>query len=721
MFTVLSLFFMLLVFPLVVLANHAALRVDPFNTLPDSSAATFRTNSRIFWEHEEAQRAGRAHAAFIYSGGLHGTSSTLTAPSIDTEAFTPERVNQSGTAILYAAAATDTCWTIISSDNNGITGWTQVGTTAYYYQCEGDATPNQPTLPANSAWLLSIDVTGSAITTVYDMRITKPCPVPSFGSIDVTCVAGRTFRDRILNAEALLPSTGGVIDARGLMGVYSTRGWTHTRANVALLLGAVTLRLTCSSGQNGAIQINVDNVAIIGSGPGVTKIEGYCDSIVGYTGSPVKVGDDLIRPSGPPGASGIRTSGVLIRDLELDGRGASLTSCTTNDVIQSGINDGSGTRLTVENTWVHDQPCHGIVVNGNNYSTPNSANNIVKGNRVYSNGNAASGGNGIIVAGATNYTKVHDNIVYSNRLSGIFFNGSDSLLNQYNEITNNTVRDNNTLTTGYGGITALDTRDLLVSNNTVYGHPVACITVGIQSGTSLRHKISQNRCVGGLASSTVGIVFDNSTDGDISSNYINNVANRGISGSASVRTKYSDNYIVGITQGTSGSSGCIYIGGSDSVAGGNNCYSVTGAGNGIIIVTGLTGVTINPNHYTSIGGLVVNDLGTPASRRFDENAFGRYGGVYGTSIVWHLSQSSSLTFAAPSSVPGVTSQSTTMTGALLGDTCIVAAPFDLGGQPLACYVQSGSVVVVVFTQLTGAAIAPNGGAAANYRIDLWRH
>lgn len=159
-----------------VYANHDALRVDPFSTLPDSNLATFRTNSRNFWEHEQAQVDGRAHNPFIYSGGLHGTSATLTSPIFATEAFTPERVNQTGTAITYAAVATDTCWTIISSDNNGITGWTRVGTTSYYYQCEGDGIPNQPTLPANSAWLMQITVTGSAITRVD--RLSTPNPIP---------------------------------------------------------------------------------------------------------------------------------------------------------------------------------------------------------------------------------------------------------------------------------------------------------------------------------------------------------------------------------------------------------------------------------------------------------------------------------------------------------------------------------------------------------------
>ncbi|MHC4621947.1 MAG: hypothetical protein ACYTEQ_29765, partial [Planctomycetota bacterium] len=47
-------------------------------------------------------------------------------------------------------------------------------TTAYYVQCEGDTTPNQPALPANSAWLMMIDINTSAINSVTDLRTRNP-------------------------------------------------------------------------------------------------------------------------------------------------------------------------------------------------------------------------------------------------------------------------------------------------------------------------------------------------------------------------------------------------------------------------------------------------------------------------------------------------------------------------------------------------------------------
>jgi hypothetical protein len=159
-------------------ADHSTLRNDEFNTNPTDSAgnfdSSFGTKLRENIEHEAAQTRGRSHTPFIFSGGTHATAGGFTSAAFATEAFVPERVNQSSNAIAYdsdgGAIADDVCWTIISSDNDGIAGWSRVGTTAYYVQCEGDTTPNQPSLPANSAWLMQITITTSAIATVGDLR-----------------------------------------------------------------------------------------------------------------------------------------------------------------------------------------------------------------------------------------------------------------------------------------------------------------------------------------------------------------------------------------------------------------------------------------------------------------------------------------------------------------------------------------------------------------------
>ena len=155
----------------VVLADDSTLRNDSFNTLPDSNTATFRAQSRTFLDHESAQREGTYRGAFVSAGGWHGTSASLTSSVMTTEAFVPERINQIGTAIVYTTSTTNICWLIISSDNDGIASWNRVGTTAYYFNCQGEGavTVARPTLPPNSAWLLDVRITGGAITTVTEI------------------------------------------------------------------------------------------------------------------------------------------------------------------------------------------------------------------------------------------------------------------------------------------------------------------------------------------------------------------------------------------------------------------------------------------------------------------------------------------------------------------------------------------------------------------------
>ena len=173
-FGVLFLVFALLALPLPAYANHGALRVNPFNTNPINTSGqpggSFATQLREALDHEIAQQGEEHDSPFVFSGGLHGTAGGLTSAAFATVAYVPERVNQTATAITYAAIANDVCWTIISSDTNGIAGWSRVGSTAYYYQCEGDTTPTEPTLPPNRAFLMMVQITASTITTVNDRR-----------------------------------------------------------------------------------------------------------------------------------------------------------------------------------------------------------------------------------------------------------------------------------------------------------------------------------------------------------------------------------------------------------------------------------------------------------------------------------------------------------------------------------------------------------------------
>lgn len=160
---------------------------DPVGSL--TGAGTYVFNKKL-WGQSQAYEDVLSN--FVKSGGLYGTSVNLTSPTFATRAWlNGVEIHQGATAIAYPAQANDVCWTIISSDNDGILNWTRVGTTAYYYRCEGDTTPNQPILPEHSSWLSQITVTTSAIAAVKDMRVrssTQGIHVSTFSALQTVLI-----------------------------------------------------------------------------------------------------------------------------------------------------------------------------------------------------------------------------------------------------------------------------------------------------------------------------------------------------------------------------------------------------------------------------------------------------------------------------------------------------------------------------------------------------
>ena len=206
-----------------------------FSTIgPDwySGAGTVTFNE-IPWGNAEAFSTFLTN--FIRSGGLHGTSGSLISPPFATRAWVDGRdINEPSTTIAYACAANDIGWTIISSDNDGITGWTRVGTTAYYYLCQGDTTPNQPVLPANSAWLMQVTVSGSAITAVASLLMPD-----THTSVDARRFGGTTAAAKINAALRMCATAGCTVDARGFTGTQTlnTNIWDGITAANTVLFG----------------------------------------------------------------------------------------------------------------------------------------------------------------------------------------------------------------------------------------------------------------------------------------------------------------------------------------------------------------------------------------------------------------------------------------------------------------------------------------------------
>lgn len=207
------------------------------------SGAGTVTFSEIPWGSAEA--FSTAFSNYVRSGGLHGTSGSMTSPSFATRAWVSGRdINEPSTTITYAAAANDVCWTIISSDTDGITGWTRVGTTAYYDQCEGDTTPNQPTLPANSSWLMRITITGSVIASVRDLRTTLPirCTSPEISRLyNVACPPFNGVLDGITDDTTALTSALAAATAAGGGEVIIPYGSLRTTQRTFITSSNITL------------------------------------------------------------------------------------------------------------------------------------------------------------------------------------------------------------------------------------------------------------------------------------------------------------------------------------------------------------------------------------------------------------------------------------------------------------------------------------------------
>ena len=281
-------------------ANHSTLRVDPFNPNPINSsgqpAGALNTRLREALDHELAQQGGERFAPFVSSGGIHPTSSSLTAAAFATTAHVPERVSQTATAITYAAIANDVCWTIISSDNNGITGWTRVGsgsTGAYYYQCEGDTTPNQPDLPANSTWLLQITVTNTAIAAVQEIGTRRIAGVETVNT-------ARTVGSRGL--WIVEPGGSVVLNANVTFG-------GGLRADHTQLIFSGTGALTCTAGHS----IRAVHPEWWGRNvtPGTTDMVTALNAAIS-TQCPIELLDTTYAVSGSTGAT-VAYNGAIIR------------------------------------------------------------------------------------------------------------------------------------------------------------------------------------------------------------------------------------------------------------------------------------------------------------------------------------------------------------------------------------------------------------------------
>ncbi|MBI4245123.1 MAG: right-handed parallel beta-helix repeat-containing protein [Planctomycetes bacterium] len=195
---------------------------------------------------------------------------------------------------------------------------------------------------------------------------------------------GADAGEKIQAALADLPTTGGVVDARGLEGnqVISIQ-LNLNKANTKLLLGEATYSLSAG------IRISANNVTIEGLGPGATILKVNAQSITAIdTPSPSSLG------------------GIIITDLEIDGNRANI-AFPLDDLTGHGIRFDGVTHSHVMRTFIHDTVFMGI----NFYY---SDDNIIGWNRLENIGKTG------IPPGTSAFYGIY--IEYSNSRNKIVFN-----------------------------------------------------------------------------------------------------------------------------------------------------------------------------------------------------------------------------------------------------------------------------------------------------------
>lgn len=181
---------------------------QPINPIPSTPWASGADTKIKTWQSQEIPAiTGRYFPQdWVFRGGVHGTAGGCTSDAFATEAFTSAGTSQkqservmalstdqsasSTVAIPYGSmgcnCTDDIAWVIISSaSGNSLDNFTRVGSSNYFVNCTDT---QQPSLPAQSAWLMQVTLSGGAITAVTDKR--KHCPMEGPTRVTyVSCLA----------------------------------------------------------------------------------------------------------------------------------------------------------------------------------------------------------------------------------------------------------------------------------------------------------------------------------------------------------------------------------------------------------------------------------------------------------------------------------------------------------------------------------------------------
>ena len=149
---------------LLLLPTMAIAQTETKNTVPGANVS-FLSNLQDFLEQEDADRFTDMLSGFVVSGCTHSTGAGLTGTPASCTAYPGGFYTTETASITYPDS--DTCWVIMDSVTTGDSGtFNRVTGTNYLTDC---TSATEPTLPADSVWMMEVTTASGSISAVVDM------------------------------------------------------------------------------------------------------------------------------------------------------------------------------------------------------------------------------------------------------------------------------------------------------------------------------------------------------------------------------------------------------------------------------------------------------------------------------------------------------------------------------------------------------------------------
>lgn len=753
-------------FVFLLLVPPHTIQAEPHQTVP-SANFSFMSDLQNFLRVEDANRHYDLFPSVVTSGGIHTTGAGLTHTPTALAAYPAGFYITETGSVVYPDNSI--CWVIAHKDTAANQGsFTRVAGTHYLLNCNS---VSRPPLPAQSVWLMRVVTSGGAVTAIADYRAlaNRSLDLCQYDSLDAaTAAAGSTPTIGVIScrlpvqSDQIVASTmtliiqpGGLLDLElastdltinGPFWAPPTETFTGAGMGNVRFAGTTVLSPWWHPAGDGTLDDTLRLQAAVSAAanstlilyPPATSYKLTDDLVLSSNTHIVGHGRPLILQSSVNAFILTATSknNITIEHLRLQCGGtsaafANVEGCinisTATDVrifdneisqARNGIACITCTNLWVERNNVHNFGFTGIVVSKSiNFHVDY---NIVKDAAIIT-GEAAYG---ITATGdqAGGIAQKYNTVNY-NRISGIISwdgfmtHDADGL-----EIIGNDIRDvRNGIDIGH--LTASNViKRIIISKNVVVSTttdawsaaPATCSgisVVGYNSSVVVEDVIITDNVVQDFAAFTQatsagGIWVSNILNVTISNNAIHSTHTVAAGeGTAGVMTN-------GQVNGLTIANNTITDAATNPALFGINFYgtvgdSITIVGNNIHNDAAGMVTAINLKSGAALTRL---GLGINATNLSLNSYFARGSGTSATFTPGSiLVGTATKNFAAPGAVPGVVDTTLTISGADVGDKCLVTAPVTYGAAFLLDgFANAADTCTIRWAQLSGAAADPDG-------------